>query len=246
MMAQAVLDSHTPPRSVQPPEDEDLLDTRQPAFPYPYVEDLIRTYFTSYLDVDCLVTEKKTEWREVIDRERTLIKDDLATISGLTDERARWFWTEVLKILPPARRIREAQGHIARLERAKSAARRVFDVREPASPAAAFEEMLTRARQVPILDVVSGLIEVRKRGRSHIALCPFHDDKNPSLHIYPKTNTFHCFGCHKGGDAITFVRLHFGYGFKQAVEYLIGGVEDERKSIRGGVRRRERGSHARG
>ena len=88
-------------------------------------------------------------------------------------------------------------------------------------------------------------VTLQKFGRSYKGHCPWHDDKNPSLNIYPRTNKFHCFGCHKGGDAITFVRLRFGYGFRRAVEYLAGGIKDERTSIREGVRRGEKGSQAR-
>jgi hypothetical protein len=229
---------------VRPSNDEDWLDTRPPSFPCPDGEELIRAYFTSYLDVECLVAEKTAEWREAISRERAIIKEDLREISGLTDERARWFWTEALKVLPPARRMRDALTNIARLERLRSAAMRVFDVRGPESQDAAFEGKVDQARQVPILDVVSHLVEVKRSGKSYIALCPFHNDKHPSLCVYPKTNTFHCFGCQKGGDAITFVRLHFAYGFRQAVQYLLGGMEDERTSIGEGVRRREEGSRA--
>ena len=43
-------------------------------------------------------------------------------------------------------------------------------------------------------------------GNSLMGLCPFHDDKNPSLAVYPKTGTFRCYGCQKYGDVITFVR----------------------------------------
>jgi DNA primase len=46
-------------------------------------------------------------------------------------------------------------------------------------------------------------LEPDKHGR---VCCPFHDDKTPSLQIYPKTNTFHCFGCGKTGDTIEFIQ----------------------------------------
>jgi hypothetical protein len=231
-MDRAVLDDYTPPRNVDPSDDEEWLDTRQPMFPYPDAEELVRTYFASYLDVDCFVAEKTAEWRDVIDHERVIIKEDLRMISGLTDQRARWFWTEVLKALSPqAKRMREALRQIARLQRLDFAARRVFGVRDLVGSDAAFDEKVARARQIPILDVVSQLLEVKNRGKSYVALCPFHEDKNPSLHIYPDTNTFYCFGCQKAGDAIGFVRLHLGYGFRQAVEYLLGGIEDERTRI---------------
>jgi len=41
--------------------------------------------------------------------------------------------------------------------------------------------------------------------RGNKCICPFHDDTNPSLIFYPKTNTFHCFGCHAHGNLIDFV-----------------------------------------
>ena len=43
-------------------------------------------------------------------------------------------------------------------------------------------------------------------GNTLMGLCPFHDDKNPSLAVYPQTGTFRCYGCQKYGDVITFVR----------------------------------------
>jgi hypothetical protein len=241
-MDQAVLGTGTAPGTDQLESVEDWVDSRPPSFPYPDREDLISTFFVSYLDVECLVTEKIAEWREVIDQERSFIKEDMRIISGLPDERARWFWTEALKVLPPAKRIRQALKHIARLERCKSAARRVFGIREPVSHLAAFEDKVKQAREIPVLEAISGVVEVKRAGKNYLALCPFHNDRHPSLCVYPETNTFHCFGCQKGGDAIAFVRLHFGYGFRQAVQYLLGGVEDERKSVRGGIRRREEGS----
>jgi len=49
--------------------------------------------------------------------------------------------------------------------------------------------------------------EVRKLGRYYFALCPFHDDHRPSLVVYPRTQTFHCFGCGKTGDAVRYLAL---------------------------------------
>lgn len=43
--------------------------------------------------------------------------------------------------------------------------------------------------------------------RNHLINCPFHEDKTPSLQLYPKTNTWHCFGCGKGTDQIDFIQL---------------------------------------
>jgi DNA primase catalytic core len=44
--------------------------------------------------------------------------------------------------------------------------------------------------------------------RHNMLNCPFHDDKNPSFHVYPKTNTYHCFGCGVSGDQIQFIQDH--------------------------------------
>jgi DNA primase len=43
--------------------------------------------------------------------------------------------------------------------------------------------------------------------KHHQTFCPFHEEKTPSFTVYPKTNTFHCFGCGKTGDAIEFIQL---------------------------------------
>ncbi|VAW18174.1 hypothetical protein MNBD_BACTEROID01-2855 [hydrothermal vent metagenome] len=43
--------------------------------------------------------------------------------------------------------------------------------------------------------------------RNHMLKCPFHEEKEPSLKIYPNTNTFNCFGCKANGDAIEFIQL---------------------------------------
>ena len=57
-----------------------------------------------------------------------------------------------------------------------------------------------------------GIIEVVKKygldvdGKNNL-LCPFHSDGKPSLKLYPKTNSFFCFGCRTGGDTITFIKL---------------------------------------
>ena len=59
--------------------------------------------------------------------------------------------------------------------------------------------------------------------RAGYALCPFHREKTPSLKVYP--DSFYCFGCGKGGDAVTFVRELRGVGFREALRLL--GAQDE-------------------
>lgn len=60
-----------------------------------------------------------------------------------------------------------------------------------------------------------------KRGKDYAALCPFHDDTEPSLIISPDKNLFNCFGCHAGGDVIEFVMKYEGKTFIEAVDALL-------------------------
>ena len=54
--------------------------------------------------------------------------------------------------------------------------------------------------------VESSGIKLRKHGKDYLGLCPFHDDKEPSLVISPDKNLWHCLGaCHEGGDVIQWV-----------------------------------------
>jgi len=56
--------------------------------------------------------------------------------------------------------------------------------------------------------------------RQNKTICPFHNDKNASLHVYPGDRGFHCFSCHAGGDVIDFVAGYFGLSFKDACKKI--------------------------
>lgn len=71
-----------------------------------------------------------------------------------------------------------------------------------------------------IVDVIGGYIPVKRAGPSFKALCPFHNEKTPSFNINPQRQFFHCFGCGKSGDAITFVREYENLTFSDAVKKL--------------------------
>jgi len=73
-----------------------------------------------------------------------------------------------------------------------------------------------------ILDVVTSYgIKTREQGRQHVALCPFHSEKEPSFVITPDKNLWHCFGCDKGGSVIDFVMEMEQLPFKEAVEKML-------------------------
>jgi DNA primase len=71
-----------------------------------------------------------------------------------------------------------------------------------------------------IVDVIGSYIEVKRAGPSYKALCPFHNEKSPSFNINPQRQFYHCFGCKKSGDAITFVREYENLTFIDAVKKL--------------------------
>ena len=90
-------------------------------------------------------------------------------------------------------------------------------------------------KEADIVTVISSFIPVTKKGRSYVALCPFHDDKNPSLNISREKQIFKCFVCNTGGNAITFVEKHLGISYSEAVKKVaeIVGFHDprDRKSV---------------
>ena len=69
-----------------------------------------------------------------------------------------------------------------------------------------------------IVFVISNYIEVTKKGRNYMAMCPFHDDHNPSLHIDVNKQTFMCYVCKTGGDVFTFVEKYKKISFVEAVK----------------------------
>ncbi len=71
-----------------------------------------------------------------------------------------------------------------------------------------------------IVDVISQYIQVKKRGKSFLAVCPFHPDKNPSLHISQEKQVYHCFSCKAGGNVFSFVQEFEKIGFIDAATKL--------------------------
>ena len=71
-----------------------------------------------------------------------------------------------------------------------------------------------------MVDVVSGRTQLRKVGSRYTGRCPFHEERTPSFSVNPVDKLYHCFGCGKGGDVITFVRETEQLDFVEAVEWL--------------------------
>ncbi len=75
-------------------------------------------------------------------------------------------------------------------------------------------------QRIDLVEVLSPHIEFKKSGAAYKAICPFHDEKSPSLMIQKGDHHYHCFGCGAHGDAIQFLMTHLRMPFMEAVESL--------------------------
>ena len=71
-----------------------------------------------------------------------------------------------------------------------------------------------------ISEIASSYMQLKRRGRNLVGLCPFHGEKTPSFNIYSENGSFYCFGCGVGGDVITFVMKIENLDYMEAVKFL--------------------------
>jgi DNA primase len=71
-----------------------------------------------------------------------------------------------------------------------------------------------------LVDLISEVTKVKRSGRSFMAVCPFHEEKTPSMSVDRARGLYHCFGCGKGGDVFSFVQETQGIDFADALEVL--------------------------
>ena len=71
-----------------------------------------------------------------------------------------------------------------------------------------------------IESLIGGYVSLKRAGSNLKGLCPFHSEKSPSFTVYPADNSFYCFGCGVGGDAITFIKKKENLDYPDAIEYL--------------------------
>ncbi|MDD2177366.1 DNA primase [Acidovorax sp. D2M1] len=88
-------------------------------------------------------------------------------------------------------------------------------------PQSFIQELLTR---VDVVDIVGRYVQLKKGGANFMGLCPFHGEKSPSFSVSPAKQFYHCFGCGKNGNAISFLMDHAGMGFVEAVQDLAQSV----------------------
>lgn len=71
-----------------------------------------------------------------------------------------------------------------------------------------------------VVDVVGEYVQLKKQGRNYFGLCPFHGENTPSFSVTNEKQIFHCFGCGKGGNVITFMMEIEGFTFFEALNFL--------------------------
>lgn len=84
-----------------------------------------------------------------------------------------------------------------------------------------------------IVEVVGDFVSLRKKGVNYQACCPFHNEKTPSFVVSPTKGLFKCFGCGKGGNAVTFVMEHENLTYPEALRYVAKkyGIEIEERQL---------------
>lgn len=73
---------------------------------------------------------------------------------------------------------------------------------------------------VRIEEVVGDFVQLKRRGISLIGLCPFHNENSPSFHVSVTKGIYKCFGCGKGGDAVSFIMEHEKSSYPEALKFL--------------------------
>ena len=91
-----------------------------------------------------------------------------------------------------------------------------------------------------IVDIIGDYVTLKKKGVNYQACCPFHNEKTPSFVVSPSKGVYKCFGCGKGGNAVTFVMEHESVSYPEALKMVAKryGIEvEEREQTEEDVRR---------
>lgn len=80
------------------------------------------------------------------------------------------------------------------------------------------EKILQIRDRASIVEVISDFLTLKKAGRNHLGLCPFHSEKTPSFTVNEEKGIFHCFGCGAGGSVFHFLMQYDQLSFPEAVE----------------------------
>lgn len=87
--------------------------------------------------------------------------------------------------------------------------------------------------KLDIVEIIGDYVSIRKKGQTYWGRCPFHNEKTPSFSVSQERQTFHCFGCGKGGDIFTFIMEMEHLEFREALEKLADTAGVKLQELRG-------------
>ena len=105
------------------------------------------------------------------------------------------------------------------------------------------DELVEEIRQrCNIVDLISGYVNLKKKGSNYFGLCPFHNEKSGSFSVNEERQMFHCFGCGISGNAYTFLMKYENFTFPEAVRFLAEkeGVELPAEGEQGRISEKEK------
>ncbi|MFA6128209.1 MAG: DNA primase [Bacteroidales bacterium] len=85
------------------------------------------------------------------------------------------------------------------------------------------QSIIDQIISIPIVAIIGKYATLKRKGTTWEACCPFHQEKSPSFKVFPKTNTYKCFGCGAGGNGIAFIMAKEGITFPEACRSLASG-----------------------
>ncbi len=86
-----------------------------------------------------------------------------------------------------------------------------------------FQDILLRVKEgADIVTIVSQYVPLRRAGSKYVGVCPFHNDRHPSMNVNPRMGIYKCFACGAGGDVIKFVQEFEKIGFAEALRQVAG------------------------
>lgn len=92
-----------------------------------------------------------------------------------------------------------------------------------ASSTPTFQDILLRVKEgADIVTIVSQYVPLRRAGSKYVGVCPFHNDRHPSMNVNPRMGIYKCFACGAGGDVIKFVQEFEKIGFAEALRQVAG------------------------
>ena len=158
------------------------------------------------------LNELESDKKSILSR----IKMKFLLVRKVEDGLSRWFAREWVKVtdIYELTKVEKQMGYFKRLKY----------LTKNKKPKGWIDEITKeQALSIPIENIINQHSQLKKAGQHLVGLCPFHKEKTSSFYVYQNNNNFYWFGCHKGGDVITFVRLLYGFSFKEAIQHLIKG-----------------------